>query len=178
MKTLGPNGMKALKILHILFGIMWIGGVMALVSIMLGSRPVGVEQINMAAQDHLIIDKWFLIPGGFGIVFTSLAYSVLTKWGFFKFRWVTVKWILTVLLVIIGKAYMGILIERNMALAEGLLTGIGSAERFYADVNHVVIAGIIQLIGFFVVLILSVVKPWNKRKSPTSAPESGSRKQA
>ena len=83
--------MKALKIFHILFGIMWIGGVMALVSIMLGSRPVGVEQIYMAAQDHLIIDKWFLIPGGFGIVFTSLAYSVLTKWGFFKFRWVMVS---------------------------------------------------------------------------------------
>lgn len=163
MKTLGVNGMKALKILHILFGIMWIGGVMALVSIMLGSKPVGVEQIYMAAQDHLIIDKWFLIPGGFGIVFTSLAYSVLTKWGFFKFRWVMVKWILTIVLVIIGKAYMGILIEKNMILADGLLVGSGSVECFYINVNHVAISGIIQLVGFAVVLILSVVKPWNKR---------------
>ena len=177
MKTLGPNGMKALKILHILFGIMWIGGVMALVSIMLGSRPEGVEQIYMAARDHLVIDKWFLIPGGFGIVFTALAYSIFTKWGFFKYRWVTVKWILTVLLVIIGKAYMGILIEKNMTLAEGLLVGSGSAERFYVNVNHVAIAGIIQLVGFTVVLILSVIKPWNKRKRLTSSPESGSGKQ-
>lgn len=178
MKTLGPNGMKALKTLHILFGIMWIGGVMALVSIMLGSRPEGADQIYMAARDQLVIDKWFLIPGGFGIVFSALVYSIFTKWGFFKFRWLTVKWILTVLLVIIGKAYMGILIERNMMSAEGLLVDGGSAERFYANVNHVTIACIIQLVGFAVVLVLSVVKPWVKRKSPTSAPESGSGKQA
>ena len=65
MKTINNlNAMKALKVFHILFGIMWIGGVMALVSIMLGVQPQGVEQMYAVARDHLVIDKFFLIPGG------------------------------------------------------------------------------------------------------------------
>ena len=32
MKTLGTKGLQILKISHLLFAIMWIGGVMALVS--------------------------------------------------------------------------------------------------------------------------------------------------
>ncbi len=93
MKTINNlNAMKALKVFHILFGIMWIGGVMALVSIMLGVQPQGVEQMYAVARDHLVIDKFFLIPGGIGIVLTALIYSIFTKWGFFKVKWVGVKW--------------------------------------------------------------------------------------
>ena len=164
MKTLGANGMKTLKICHILCGIMWIGGVMALVSIMLGTHPTIPEQIYIAAHDHLIIDEWFLIPGGVGIVITSLVYSVFTKWGFSKFRWVKIKWILTIVLVVIGKAYMGVLIVRNMEYAERMLNENILTEPFFVNVHNVAIAGIVQLVGFMAILILSVTRPWNKRK--------------
>ena len=167
MKTLSANAMKFLKICHILCGIMWIGGVMALVSIMLGSHPTTPDQIYIAALDQLLIDEWFLIPGGIGIVITSLVYSILTKWGFFKFRWITVKWFITIFLVIIGKAYMGVLIVSNMAYAERLINETLPYAPFYTNVQNVVIAGIIQLICFFIILILSVIKPWNKPKKST-----------
>lgn len=36
MKNLGTTGLKVLKISHILFAIMWIGGVMALVRLAIG----------------------------------------------------------------------------------------------------------------------------------------------
>lgn len=171
MKTLSATGMKVLKIFHILFRIMWIGGVMALVSIMLGGKPEGTGQIYMAAKDHLVIDKFFLIPGGMGIVFSALVYSIFTKWGFFKHRWVSVKRIITVLLVLIGKVYMGVIIENNMALATNMEMNDESIGTFYSNVSHVAIAGIIQLVGFTIVLILSVVKPWTSRGC-------GSKKQA
>ena len=138
MKTINNlNAMKALKVFHILFGIMWIGGVMALVSIMLGTRPQGVEQMYAVAKDHLVIDKFFLIPGGIGIVLTAFVYSIFTKWGFFKVKWVGVKWVLTEPLPL---------------------------EPFLTNVRHVVIAGIVQLVGFAVILILSVWKPWTKSR--------------
>lgn len=56
MVQLGGNGIKILKILHILFAVMWIGGVMALVSLMLGARPGTPEEICMAARTHYVID--------------------------------------------------------------------------------------------------------------------------
>ena len=55
-----------------------------------------------AAQSHLIVDEYFLIPGGIGIVVTAILYGTITKWGFFKHKWITVKWILTVLLIAIA----------------------------------------------------------------------------
>lgn len=131
MKTLSANGMKILKIAHIICGIMWIGGVLALVCIMLGSHPITPDQIYIAALDQLLIDEWFLIPGGIGIVITSLVYSILTKWGFFKFRWITVKWFITIFLVIIGKAYMGVLIVSNMAYTERLINETLPYAPFY-----------------------------------------------
>lgn len=36
MKKLGATGLKVLKICHLLFAVMWIGGVMALVCLQLG----------------------------------------------------------------------------------------------------------------------------------------------
>ena len=48
-----------------------------------------------------MIDKFFLIPGGIGIVLTALVYSIFTKWEFFKVKWVGVKWVLTVVLGLI-----------------------------------------------------------------------------
>ncbi len=161
--------MKALKVFHILFGIMWIGGVMALVSIMLGVQPQGVEQMYAVAKDHLVIDKFFLIPGGVGIVLTALVYSIFTKWGFFKAKWVGVKWVLTVVLVIIGKVYMGVIIEKNMDYAAMMLAEPLPAEPFLTNVRNVAIAGIVQLVGFAAILILSVMRPWAKKKSAAKA---------
>ena len=168
-KISNVNAMKVLKIFHILFGIMWIGGVMALVSIMLGVQPQGVEQMYAVAKDHLVIDKFFLIPEGIGIVLTALIYSIFTKWGFFKVKWVGVKWVLTVVLVLIGKIYMGVTIEKNMDYVAMMLTESLPMEPFFANVRNVAIAGIVQLVGFAVILILSVMKPWVIKKSAAKA---------
>ena len=80
-----------LKIFHLLFATMWIGGVMALVSLQLGAIPETKEMMYMGALAHLIVDKFFLIPGGVGIVITAIVYGLFTSWGFFKHNWITVK---------------------------------------------------------------------------------------
>lgn len=86
MKTLGSKGLRVLKICHLLFATMWIGGVMALVSLQLGQTPQTREMMYTAAQSHLIVDEYFLIPGGIGIIATAILYGTITKWGFFKQR--------------------------------------------------------------------------------------------
>lgn len=133
---------------------------MALVSIMLGVQPQGVEQMYAVAKDHLVIDKFFLIPGGIGIVLTALIYSIFTKWGFFKVKWVGVKWVLTVVLVLIGKIYMGVTIEKNMDYAAMMLTESLPVEPFLTNVRYVAIAGIVQLVGFAAILVLSVCQQY------------------
>ena len=162
MKTIGTKGLRILKISHLLFATMWIGGVMALVSLLLRQTPQTREMMYMAAQSHLIVDEYFLIPGGIGIVVTAILYGMITKWGFFKQRWITVKWILTVMLVAIGAGYMGVVIKENMVYAQKVLIENADTSIFFANVRHVALAGIVQLITFVYVIAISVIKPWKK----------------
>ena len=51
----------------------------------IGQFAVGTDaqeprNVYMAAQSHLIVDEYFLIPGGIGIVVTAILYGALTKW--------------------------------------------------------------------------------------------------
>lgn len=163
MKKLGATGLKILKISHLLFAVMWIGGVMALVSLQLGATPDTKEMMYMSAVAHLIVDEFFLIPGGVGIVITATIYGMFTGWGFFKQRWLTVKWILTVLLVIIGAGYMGVTIKENVVYARNMLSENICTDVYWANVHHVAIAGIIQIVGFVYIVTISVIKPWKKK---------------
>lgn len=165
MKTLGTKGLQILKISHLLFAIMWIGGVMALVSLQLGQVPQTKDMMYLAAQSHLIVDEYFLIPGGIGIIVTAVLYGSFSKWGFFKHKWLVAKWILTVLLVVLGAGYMGVTIKENMVYAQRILADNADASIFLANVRYVAIAGIVQLIGFAYIIVVSVVKPWRKKNT-------------
>ena len=165
MKKLGTTGLKILKICHLLFAIMWIGGVMALVSPQLGLTPDPKETMYTTAVAHLIVDEFFLIPGGVGIVITAIVYGAFTRWGFFKQRWLTVKWILTILLVIIGAGYMGVTIKENIVYAQNMLSENICTDVYWRNVYRVAAAGIIQLVGFIFIVAVSVIKPWKKKNS-------------
>lgn len=41
----------------------------------------------------MFIDYAIVIPGAILAVATGIIYGIFTKWGFFKHRWITVKWI-------------------------------------------------------------------------------------
>ena len=47
-----------------------------------------------------LINDWIVIPAALGALFTGLLESWLTPWGFFRHRWVTVKWIATVTVIV------------------------------------------------------------------------------
>ena len=62
MKLLNAKGLKVLKIFHLLFATMWIGGVMALVSLQLGAIPETKEMMYMGAN-HIFGCNWCWIYG-------------------------------------------------------------------------------------------------------------------
>lgn len=145
---------------------MWIGGVMALISLMIGAIPETREMMYMAALSHLIIDKLFLIPGGIGITITAIIYGFFTNWGFIKHRWIAVKTLLTIILIMIGAGYMGVVLENNYEYSKLILTNNSDTSTFWENVHNVIIAGIVQLFGFALIIIISVIKP--RKKTPTA----------
>ena len=56
----------------------------------------------MRAQVLKVIDDYLIIVGAVGCVLTGILYGLFTNWGFFRHRWITIKWLLTVLMVAMG----------------------------------------------------------------------------
>lgn len=79
-----------------LFGFVW-----PALLILAGHSPVG------------LINDWVIIPAALGSLLTGLMGSWLTPWGFFRHRWLTVKWIVTVTIVV-GSAVITAPWDREM----------------------------------------------------------------
>lgn len=104
-----------------------------------------------------------MIYGGvLGIIITGLIYGIWTKWGFSRQRWLTVKWILTLVMVLVGWIVMGPAVTGNVH--ENLAWYLTENDIYCNNLEVSALWGPIQLILLFIVVLISVFKPWKSRK--------------
>lgn len=60
----------------------------------------GLYGINLSMK---FVDDWIIIPGAMGSLLTGVLYTVFTRWGWFKHRWITVKWAITIFGILFGR---------------------------------------------------------------------------
>ncbi len=167
MKKLGPQGIKVLKIVHLFFAVLWIGGAIGLLAILFLANPTNGDELYMSSRISQIVDDFLVIPGAIGSFFIGIVYGVWTNWGFFKHRWLVVKWIVTVAQILFGTFALGPWIDRNVEIAYELRDVALTNAEFLSNLEMSRIYGSIQtLLLVAVFLIVSVVKPWRpKRKA-------------
>lgn len=93
--------MKVLKILHLLFVMIWIVGILSMWVLSFLSPKSG-DELYMLLASILWVDYTLTIPGAICTLLTGIIYGLFTNWGFFKYRWITVKWIVSILVVLVG----------------------------------------------------------------------------
>jgi hypothetical protein len=165
MKKLGTVGTKWIKILHIISVGLWFGGVMALLALSVGLPLSDFEEVNTAYRSMRIIDTLLVRNGAQGIIITSLLYSIFTNWGFFKHKWVVVKWVAFIAQMIFGIVFLNGWTEANVILLE--------AEKSMALINPVFIQNhslrqtgiIIQIVVIVILICISVLKPWKNKST-------------
>lgn len=165
MKILSPKGMKTLKVFHLIFIMMWTVGV-----IMMGLlywRPSSSTLEFLYNQTTaLFIDYTLVIPGAILAVITGIIYGLKTKWGFFKYRWLTVKWIAGIAIIVIGTFGLHPLaldiIGQTSSVADK--TQSLPTDLFGEKLTVVNIMALIQGIALLFLIWVSVAKPWNKAK--------------
>ncbi|NTU82145.1 MAG: hypothetical protein HGA45_22670 [Chloroflexales bacterium] len=88
---LGATGRAWLKGFHIVFTAAWVGAMTCLLLLHLFARPADGAETHavQAALRHL--DDWVIIPSAMGSLLTGLLICWLNPWGFFKWPWVTLK---------------------------------------------------------------------------------------
>ena len=165
MRKLTAGQMAWLKVFHLLFVGAWIGGQMSFILI----QNVKYQLALPAHQYGIIaalkaIDDIVIIGGAVGCLFTGLVYSLATSWGFFKYRWVTVKWITTVLLILFGTFFLGPWInEMAYISANEYASALVNLNYLYDEKMNTAWGSIQFGINIFLVII-SVLKPWKRLK--------------
>jgi len=159
MRNIPPTGVKWLKAAHLLFACLWVGGALSVFFIQAVLRAQGAELYGMDLAAKLA-DDLVIIPGALGCLLTGLAYSLFTPWGFFRHRWVAVKWGITVFGVLFGTFFLGPWLNSLAPVSKELgFAALGDYGYMRArDLNMV--WGGVQTATLIFAVFISVLKPW------------------
>ncbi len=166
MKKLSLKQVRWLKGFHVLFAGIWVacGVVILAFSLAAGDLQNG-DRLYMLNYLVDLIDMKILVPSAVLSLVTGLIYSLGTNWGFFKYRWLVFKWIVTVSIIVLGTIFTGPWIEEMVELS--LKEGIAVLQNnHYLKINrNQFIMGIMMNGTLIITVFVSVIKPWNKKKN-------------
>lgn len=165
MYKFGSNGLKLLKMLHLLLIVLFLGGILSSYVLTLNLDLSDFDQVYLTYKGLGIISDDVVKIGALGTIVLGLVYGFFTRWGFVKHKWLTVKWILFIAQTFIGILVVDKLRVVNMALLE--------AEKIAALGNPVFINNhlvrqyvvIVQVVLTLIALVLSVTKPGRNGKN-------------
>jgi hypothetical protein len=159
---LGTTGRQWLKSIHLIFSVIWLGAAISMNVLRFAWAPTASG--DLYAVDHSIglIDSWVVVPAAWGSLLTGFLESWLTTWGFFKYRWVTVKWIVTIAVMIYAPLFISQWDREIQAISkvEGLLALQNPVYLQYRLLYTISGLSLIALLAFL--SILSTLKPWMK----------------
>lgn len=165
MKKLGIKGTRLLKTLHLLCAGLWLGAAASLVLLNFMSEARAPADLHGHDAAMRFIDDYIIIPGAMGALFTGLAYSIWTNWGFFTHRWVTVKWVITLYGVLFGTFFLGPWLN-GMEDISRLAGAAASKDPVY--LHNLVMNrwwGLVQVASLACAMVVSTLKPWGKAKT-------------
>ncbi|NTW03537.1 MAG: hypothetical protein HGA19_20060 [Oscillochloris sp.] len=162
MKKLGANGRAWLKGFHILFTAAWVGAAVCMILLHFSYRPGTGSETHTVLAALKRIDDWVIIPSAIGSLLTGLLISWLTPWGFFKWRWVTVKWIGTIAVMLFGTFCLGPWLNGMEAMAAANPQSALQDPTFLSNRQLMSYAVGPQLFLLLFMVFISVLKPWKR----------------
>jgi len=162
MKKMNQKQIRILKIVHIFFFVIWIGGGLGLIALMFLAVPAAPDDIYMKFRSMQVIDDYIIIPGALGSLAAGFVYGIWTGWGFFKHKWITVKWVMTTVQILFGTFALGPWLNKNVEITHQLRGTALSNSDFINNTAHIQLWGSVQVLLLLFMLVISVLKPWRK----------------
>ncbi|MBP3730216.1 MAG: DUF2269 family protein [Mailhella sp.] len=166
MKLTGKS-QKLVKSLHIFAACCWLGTAMSLVLLSLGKYMGWIPAKAFFGVDYAahLADQWVLVNIGVLLCFiTGLIYSLFTEWGFFRHRWIIVKWIALIACVAFG-TWLGTLESSLLRLSTELGANAAASQEYLAILKQHLGGGVAQVIAVIAMVVISVFKPWKRQKA-------------
>lgn len=161
---LTPTQQKYLKFIHLIMASAWVSGAIALQLLAIPKLFVqsGGELAGIDTAIHWVDMGIVVVLGAYGCLITGFIYSAFTSWGFCKHRWILVKWIAIIAMILFGTFYLGVW-EKEM-LAISAATGLAALEdKNYLTPQWLYIGfGSLQTCFILFLVWISVMKPWKR----------------
>lgn len=165
MPKLNINQKNWLLSAHISFAALWTGAVLSMFLLSLrNTNSINSDVLHSLDSAITLLDDWIVIPSAVGSVVTATFLCWGTNYGFTKFYWVITKWILTTGLVIFGTFWLFPWgnVAAKLSGQQGLQALSNPIYKF--DAKGVLAGTIIQVIFLFVIIVISVLKPWGRKQ--------------
>ena len=160
MKKLNPTARVWLKGFHLFFICAWVGAAMCMITLNYLFHPANEYERHGVLAALKLIDDWVIIPSAVGSLLTGLLISWLTPWGFFKWRWVTLKWIGTIAVMLFGTFFLGPWLNGMEAIASADPLGAMQNPVFVSNQRMMNYAVGPQIFILIFMVLISVLKPW------------------
>src|SRR5262245_5402512 len=143
---------------HIMISVGLFGDSAGFLAVAIRASRAGQEAVMVEMVKVLKMFAWtFGVPLSFGALLSGLTLGLGTRWGVFRYPWVTTKLLLIVSVILVGALLIG------PALAATLQRGVDSTVRLIAAAAYDVLA-------LAVATTLSVFKPGKPFRSGADAP--------
>ncbi|MDR1631479.1 MAG: DUF2269 family protein [Dysgonamonadaceae bacterium] len=154
---LSSKGYKILKTIHILSASIWIGtSVVGLFLLTVVLNKNNLSEILLAVH---YIDLLIIVPMNISTFVTGIIFSKFTQWGFFKHRWIILKYVINIIPLIGG----GIIFAPSILNMLSIVNEVGedalSNPSFILSKNIFTWAFIVILLLLITALCLTVTKP-------------------
>lgn len=165
MKPLAITPKRWLLSLHLLFAAILFGN--SVVFLVLSIAAAVTNDVNVLKAIYTsmhIMATSSVRASTIGTVVTGILLSVWTKWGLFKFYWIVVKEILTI--VSLGLGIIGFYYWTLEAFSITAAEGLNALHNpvFIGNRLQLFVGIIFQIISLGAMIVISVFKPWGKRK--------------
>ncbi len=157
MDQIGKNGRKTLKAFHLFFVSIWAGSWLCLILLLLLSlnNTDLVPILKVENQIHVFV----VIPSVIGSLLTGILFSATTNWGFFKHRWIIIKYAANIFPMVGGALIFLPRLRGMIDIANQNLSATFSNPAFNSDKDVAVIFLIIEFAFICLAFYLSVFKP-------------------
>lgn len=165
MKQLSLTQRKWLKSIHLLSAGVWIttGLVMFIVHFMGNDLKTGAE-LHLLNKIIHFIDMKILVPAAITCLLTGFIYSQFTKWGYFKHGWLIFKWIITILIIVLGTTLSEPWISKMIEISGNLgLDALTDSDYQWYSYSHNVL-GVCMTSTLIIAVFISVFKPAKSKK--------------
>lgn len=156
---------RIIKILHLFFACLWGGSTVSVTLMQCLFRSKNLDELYVSSMLSAYVDSYIVAPSAVGCLLTGLAYASLTNFGFFKYKWIIVKWCITVAFLAFGFLWYAPWLDRLISYGKEMASQAFLPTEAMPIYIMRIAMDIVQLLILFAIVCISVIKPWGRVKS-------------